>query len=132
MNISTPGIEECKQVITELEKLRTRPKAGAIGDASPGHGLDVVSAANGIPGPVIDATGAPINSTLSASVIEEAEPDPAVGSAATGAREGARVADSAGESDRGTSACAREKAIELNRKTSREALGTVDELPSLK
>ena len=77
MNISTPGIEECKQVITELEKLRTRPKAGAIGDASPGHGLDVVSAANGIPGPVIDATGAPINSTLSASVIEEAEPDPA-------------------------------------------------------
>jgi hypothetical protein len=70
-----PGIEQCRAVVVELDKLKVLPKAEAGSAASPGHSLDPASAVAGAPGHGLDAASTPTNS-MSAPVLEEEEPDP--------------------------------------------------------
>jgi hypothetical protein len=76
-----PGIEQCRAVVAELEKLKAAPKADARSAASPSHGLDAASAAGGASGHGLDVASAPTdpnNILFSAAVHEEAleKPDP--------------------------------------------------------
>ena len=71
-----PGIEQCRAVVVELEKLKALPKEGH-GLVAAGHGLDAGGAAS--PGHGIDAAGHGLDAAghnLVAAVLEEEEPDP--------------------------------------------------------
>ena len=70
-----PGIEQCRVVIAELDKLKALPKADASSAASPSHDLDATGAASEAPGHGLDAASAPLSS-IAAAVLEEEEPDP--------------------------------------------------------